>query len=344
MNVSFSNESFFNSTFMHPSDTTQGSGIPLLPIFIGCMFALGLAVGVGRKVHRSYFAPTTCHTLRSDPNCRFSSLPSEIRRMIFVPGIPLDALDEDNQTWVSVAQALGWSDISAQVVRGGQTFARGDGEVKREVMQRIDSLLGSIRGIAETEKVPPDILSVMQRPMTVESFKYLHRWKRARDTLKVWENLAHHTWKPKPTSWGNGQRMIDEAEGVGAFAGGGFSRWFSTHQTDLTRDITDLFLIGSSLSSLPSELFTLVNLTKMNLFNNDLDEIPSDITKLTQLNTLLLTENRLTTLPNGIGTIPSLTKLGLKGNPLVSLPAELSSFTGTLLLDRHLSINALIKT
>lgn len=103
---------------------------------------------------------------------------------------------------------------------------------------------------------------------------------------------------------------------------------------------TKLDLGGKGLISLPSELFLLTKLIRLNLSLNDLVEIPTEICKLINLTALYLGGNELTKLPTGICQLTKLEKLDLGRNQLTTLPPELFRLTSLTYL--NLSKNQLV--
>jgi len=94
-----------------------------------------------------------------------------------------------------------------------------------------------------------------------------------------------------------------------------------------------LFLYGNLLTSLPSELFNLTNITVLSLRNNSLTEIPSSITRLPKLSELNIAGNQLESLPwellNMLRSTEDACKVSLRPNPFrvprLSADAELPS-------------------
>ena len=94
-----------------------------------------------------------------------------------------------------------------------------------------------------------------------------------------------------------------------------------------------LFLYGNLLTSLPSELFNLTNITVLSLRNNSLQEIPSSITRLSKLAELNIAGNQLGSLPwellNMLRSTEDACKVSLRPNPFrvprISTDAELPS-------------------
>lgn len=96
-----------------------------------------------------------------------------------------------------------------------------------------------------------------------------------------------------------------------------------------------LFLYGNFLTSLPSELFKLTNITVLSLRNNSLQEIPSSITRLPKLFELNIAGNQLESLPwelmNMLRSTEDACKVSLRPNPFrvprLSADAELPPHT-----------------
>jgi len=94
-----------------------------------------------------------------------------------------------------------------------------------------------------------------------------------------------------------------------------------------------LFLYGNLLTSLPSELFNLTDITVLSLRNNSLTEIPSSITRLPKLSELNIAGNQLECLPwellNVLRSTEDACKVSLRPNPFrvprLSADAELPS-------------------
>lgn len=80
-----------------------------------------------------------------------------------------------------------------------------------------------------------------------------------------------------------------------------------------------LFLYGNLLTSLPSELFNLTNITVLSLRNNSLEELPAAITQLNRLTELNVAGNRLNHLPWSVldllRSTEDVCKVSLRPNP-----------------------------
>ncbi|XP_035712559.1 uncharacterized protein LOC110843518 isoform X1 [Folsomia candida] len=110
--------------------------------------------------------------------------------------------------------------------------------------------------------------------------------------------------------------------------------------------IKEIYLKRNSLTSLPTDIGKLVNLTNLYLIGNQITEIseigklcnslkvvdlsqnllqfiPSSVASLSKLEQLVLTQNRLTCLPNELGRLKSLKFLELSGNMISHLPSQM---------------------
>jgi ribosomal protein S27AE len=96
-----------------------------------------------------------------------------------------------------------------------------------------------------------------------------------------------------------------------------------------------LFLSGNLLTSLPPELFNLINITVLSLWNNSLKEIPTSIIRLPKLAELNIAGNQLSYLPwellHMLRSTEDSCKVSLRPNPFnvprLSTEAELPSHT-----------------
>jgi ribosomal protein S27AE len=99
-----------------------------------------------------------------------------------------------------------------------------------------------------------------------------------------------------------------------------------------------LFLYGNLLTSLPSELFNLTNITVLSLRNNSLQEIPSSITRLPKLSELNIAGNQLGTLPwellNMLRSTEDACKVSLRPNPF-----RVPHFSTDVELPSHAEVN-----
>jgi len=91
--------------------------------------------------------------------------------------------------------------------------------------------------------------------------------------------------------------------------------------------LTDLNLTYNQLSTLPPEIGQLTHLTLLDLRYNELTALPKEIGKLTQLKELNLYSNQLMALPTEIGQLIKLTELFLHCNQLTLLPPDIGKLT-----------------
>lgn len=90
-------------------------------------------------------------------------------------------------------------------------------------------------------------------------------------------------------------------------------------------NLTYLDLGYNELTSLPIEIVNLGNLIYLDLGKNQLTSLPEEIGNLGNLTEIKLWDNQLTSLPSAIGNLSNLTELELWGNQLTSLPAEIGN-------------------
>lgn len=159
----------------------------------------------------------------------------------------------------------------------------------------------------------------------------------ARDKLLVWKRLGpcFDLSVPDLPSLDSFEKVIEQATH--------FASWFAEHKTKLQRYPQEIF--SANLTSLPSEIGQLTQLTyldiSINNLKNDLPEIqfltqlkslllscnqlislPSEITQLTNLRCLHCQHNQLSVLHSEISHLPLLQELFLADNQFVSLPTE----------------------
>lgn len=80
--------------------------------------------------------------------------------------------------------------------------------------------------------------------------------------------------------------------------------------------LTRLYLNGNSLTSLPPQIKSLVNLRVLDLSHNRLTALPKELGLCYQLKYLYVFDNQITTLPWEFGSLFNLQFLGCEGNPL----------------------------
>ena len=81
----------------------------------------------------------------------------------------------------------------------------------------------------------------------------------------------------------------------------------------------------NSLTSIPTEIVNLTNLTSLNFSSNQLTSIPSEIGLLLNLKNLFLDRNNLIDIPANIGNLNNLTGLSLFSNNLTAIPPEIGN-------------------
>lgn len=88
-------------------------------------------------------------------------------------------------------------------------------------------------------------------------------------------------------------------------------------------NLETLALSENSLTSLPDSLGNLKQLRMVDLRHNKLREIPSVVYRLTSLTTLYLRFNRITSVEKDIKNLSNLTMLSIRENKIKQLPAEI---------------------
>jgi leucine-rich repeat protein SHOC2 len=103
--------------------------------------------------------------------------------------------------------------------------------------------------------------------------------------------------------------------------------------------ISELNFYQDCLTSLPSSIGSLIDLTKLYINYNQLTSLPESIGDLANLTILHVSHNRLTSLPNSIGNLSSLQRLYLRHNQLTNLPENIGNLFN--LTELHLDNNQL---
>jgi leucine-rich repeat protein SHOC2 len=91
------------------------------------------------------------------------------------------------------------------------------------------------------------------------------------------------------------------------------------------------------LTSLPSSIGLLADLTNLDLTGNDLRRLPESICNLSRLKCLTVRGNRLIALPQNIGRLTNLTHLDLQGNQITELPTSIGNLLGLKVLNINLN-------
>lgn len=98
--------------------------------------------------------------------------------------------------------------------------------------------------------------------------------------------------------------------------------------------VTELDLSGRGLTAIPMDVFSRVDLTRLNLSKNRLTGAPqSQVRQLKNLVSLDLSDNSLTGVPAELGQLSRLEVLNLSNNQLTGLPMELGNLTQLRTLD-----------
>ncbi len=102
------------------------------------------------------------------------------------------------------------------------------------------------------------------------------------------------------------------------------NRWqkFSNCRYNKQKMLITLSLYKLGLSQVPSEVWHLSSLQKLDVSDNQLDSLPAELGYLSSLQELRVGGNQLDSLPAELGYLSSLQELWVGGNQLTSLPAE----------------------
>jgi internalin A len=98
-------------------------------------------------------------------------------------------------------------------------------------------------------------------------------------------------------------------------------------------NLSALYLSHNQLTSVPSELGQLANLSELYLSHNQLTSVPSELGQLANLSRLYLFHNQLTSVPSELGQLANLSELYLSHNQLTSVPSELGQLANLSELD-----------
>jgi hypothetical protein len=92
--------------------------------------------------------------------------------------------------------------------------------------------------------------------------------------------------------------------------------------------LANLYLDSINIKTLPQELFSLRDLTRLSLAGNSLSQIPPEISLMAMLNNLNLSHNQLSDLPAEFEYMNSIRILNLAHNHFSVLPEPLKTLTG----------------
>jgi Leucine-rich repeat (LRR) protein len=93
------------------------------------------------------------------------------------------------------------------------------------------------------------------------------------------------------------------------------------------KDYRNLYLSGHRLNLLPSSVWQLQQLGRLDYMEGFLTEVPKEIANLSNLHTLYSSFNRINKVAPELGSLKKLTHLWLNDNRLVELPQALSKLT-----------------
>ena len=96
--------------------------------------------------------------------------------------------------------------------------------------------------------------------------------------------------------------------------------------------VTNIYLNGNNLTTIPKEIGNLTKLRQLDLSYNELTTLPPEIGNLTNLEEFHLNDNQLTTLPPEIGNLKNLERLYLDENELTTLPPEIGNLKNLAVL------------
>ncbi|MFB2891479.1 COR domain-containing protein [Aerosakkonemataceae cyanobacterium BLCC-F50] len=114
------------------------------------------------------------------------------------------------------------------------------------------------------------------------------------------------------------------------------SSWNTPDEEKLTEIPTEVFelewleklnLTNNKLRSVPEGITHLTNLSVLDLCLNQLTSVPESITRLTNLSVLYLTDNQLKSVPESLTRLINLSELYLMGNRLTSVPETITRLT-----------------
>lgn len=223
----------------------------------------------------------------------------------------------ENSVWKQIAEKIGLS-----LAKITDTYT-----VRNQVENHILAVRQDIRCFPDT--LPTDIAKIVNSPK-IPSFtdiQLLKAYRKARDILIVWANLAKTINQPIP-KW----NFNTSTEAIESVKDEVFESWCAQNQNTLAQ-ISFCDLIRRNFSILPPQIKYLPQVTELYLFSNNLSELPSEITQLTRLKILDLSFNRLFTLPSGISQLSQLKHLKLDGNYFSELPLEIGGLLNLTVLE-----------
>ena len=107
----------------------------------------------------------------------------------------------------------------------------------------------------------------------------------------------------------------------------------SSYSIDEKYNITGLNLNKLNLKQLPSVIFKLSNLQRLDVSSNQLSALPPEISFLSNLQKLDISSNQLSALPLEISSLSNLQRLDASSNQLSALPPEISFLSNLEILD-----------
>ncbi|XP_020291569.1 leucine-rich repeat protein soc-2-like isoform X2 [Pseudomyrmex gracilis] len=96
--------------------------------------------------------------------------------------------------------------------------------------------------------------------------------------------------------------------------------------------IREIYLKWNKLTTLPSWIMELFNVTNLYMYGNLIKQLPVELGKMTQLTVLDLSDNKLEQIPSCIGNLSNLKSLYLNDNFIERLPFEMSQLSNLEIL------------
>jgi len=190
-----------------------------------------------------------------------------------------------------------------------------------KVMEQVKAFVINLKEIIKNfPKNPKDIIAILKNPQpTIQNIKTLQEYRKARDTIVMWKEIAKEINEKVPELDGlnSSEKVIHKCKD--------FNGWCNKYQNKLAQ-ILRLFLCNH-LSSLPKEIGNLIQLQALFLLNNSISSLPVEIWNLTQLETLYFENNHLSSPPEEIWKRTQLQSLFLSGKQLSSLSKEIWNLT-----------------